>query len=143
MIETCILKCTACNIVYSVPSNDPDINLLDKNIRCPLYPCTGAITKLAETTIPVKAIPVKAVELYQAYVLGFPDQHTYSLTDILNFINGKRISRVELDQGLIETRPIIRSITIEIDDNRTKTIHLASSTAGVIILKITEDALCL
>lgn len=130
-----IYQCSECKISYSVSSKDIDIHLLSKDVACPLHPCEGKIRFLAKTNARIKTVRIKAIELYQAPRMGFLHERKCGPSEVNKLLKNAVITNVDIDKTKDPTKSILRSITLK----GGKTIHLAPSTQGVVVLKITGD----
>lgn len=133
--STNIFRCSACKVTYSVSSKDPDIHLLQKDVRCPNHPCNGIVVEIAKTNARVKAVKVKAVELYQAHQMGFSSERKCGPAELTKMLTGTKVISVDVDKTSDPDKSILRSITLE----GGRTLHLAPSTIGVVVLKVTEN----
>lgn len=136
-LDTKWYKCPKCKRSFFVKEQDPQLHLLKKSMRCPNYiRCKGHIANKSWT----KAGEIRnwkwasAIELYQASAgLGFESERDCSPDTIKEFITGARIVASEV----IETGDPKKSVLLSLTLDNGKTIHLASSTTGAVIYKIT------
>ena len=128
-------RCSVCSVTYSVSVRDPDILLvMGKVTPCPNHPCTGKVTHLASGNTKMQAVKVKAIELYQAHQMGFKAERKCGPADLAKLLTGATVLRADIDKSADPNKSIIRSITLK----GGKTIHLAPSTYGVVVIKVTE-----
>lgn len=129
-----IFQCSKCKVTYSVSSKDSDLHLLRGEVCCPNHPCKGKIVEIAKTNAKVRAVKVRAVELYQAHQMGFASERKCGPKELAKILTGAKVLSVDIDKSQDPNKSIIRSLTLE----GGKTIHLAPSTLGVVVLKVTE-----
>ncbi len=133
-----IYTCRKCFAAYSVPAIDPNLHLLKGKLRCPNSAvCKSTLRAAASTNIkPIfTTSQLTAVELYQATMgTGMPAERKCSPKDLRKIMTGATITGVEIDLGSPKDRSFLHSITL---DNG-KTLHLAPSTKGVAVFKVTQ-----
>jgi hypothetical protein len=130
-----IFHCPVCKVTYSVSEKDPDLRLLKTAVPCPNNHCKGRIKEFASTNANIKAVKVKAIELYQANQMGFKKERKCGPKDLSKVLAGATIKSIEVDSSNTPDRALLRSITLE----NGKTLHLGPSTLGVVVTKITEN----
>lgn len=130
-----IFSCSKCRTFYSVSATDPDLRLLEREVSCPNFPCKGKIVPFVQTNAKMKAVKVKAVELFQSHQMGLGEERKCGPKTLRKLLTGATIKDLDIDKGTGPDRSIIRSITLV----GGKTIHLGPSTHGVVVLKVTEN----
>jgi len=135
MTTSNIYCCLTCRVLYAVPSDDPDLRLLEKPALCPNYPCRGELSPLAETNADIRAVKVTALELFQAHQLGLVSERRCGPEDLQKNLVGWKIISIDMAQASDPNKSILRSITLE----NGKTVHLGPSTFGAVALKVTEN----
>lgn len=121
-----------CGNTFSVLEVDPNKHLLEDRIKCPTIRCRFYLTRndgLSPGTV------VQALVLYQSFCgLGDEDQRHCSPADVRKMVLGKKVVAVSIEPASDKRRSLISSLTLE--DG--KTLHLAPSTKGVTIYKVTH-----
>lgn len=130
-----LFRCGSCKVTYSVLSKDPHRHLLKNGVPCPNYPCEGTVKALAKTNARMKAVSVRALELYQAHILGLQHERFCSPERLIKFMTGAKIEKVDVEVHPDRNKAILHSITLE----GGKTVHLGPSTHGALALKLTEN----
>lgn len=132
--------CTKCKKSFTVPHDDKNKHLLKKGMRCPNFiECKGKISPKAWDTLKTDRLEnyrqVTAIELFQASAgVGLPSERKCSPDDIRKLILGARIVDAQLSKATDPSKSLLLSLTVE----GGKTIHLATSTSGPIVYKVTE-----
>ncbi len=134
-----LFTCRRCRLAFMVPADDDKNHLLKKRVRCPNWvTCKGRIYENAETNI-APQMPttfLSATELWQATMgSGLPEERNCGPRDVKKLMVGATILGIQLGDSPVPTRSLIHSITL---DNG-KTLHLAPSTKGATVFKITGD----
>ncbi|ERR1043165_3669530 len=132
-------RCSKCEKSYFVKkSKEDNMHLLKKSMRCPNYVrCKGKITQRSwKNSGEVRNYHwVTAIELYQASAgLGLLSERNCSPSMLKKILLGHRTVSVDVSASGDPNKSIVTSLTL---DNG-KVIHLASSTKGAIVYKITE-----
>ncbi len=133
-----LFTCKKCSSAYLVPVVDPQGHLLKKRMHCPNWvTCRGSIYENAQTDIkpsfPVSSL--SAIQLWQATMgTGLPQERNCGPKDLKKLMVGAKILEIQLGDAPITNRSLIHSITL---DNG-KVIHLAASTKGPTVFKVTE-----
>lgn len=132
-----IYRCSKCPVVFLVLESDGSIHLLKETMNCPSFKCKGKISVKAITNIKIPgAKPITALDLYQASMgIGTSEERKCSSKDVQKLLVGATVAKVSFGKSLDPSRSVINSITLE----NGKTIHLATSTQGPMVFKITED----
>ena len=133
-----IYTCKKCRSVYVVSEKDQHIELLKKIMRCPnAQRCAGKIRVYANSNIPVSgSLKVTAVHLYQASMgAGLPDERRCSPKEVRQMLLGATVTGAELEAAPDPHRSLLLSMTLSTG----KTLHIASSTKGATIYKVTEE----
>lgn len=137
-IDTDWYRCSKCEKSYFVKSSDPEKHLLKKSMRCPNYVrCKGKITTRSwKNAGEIRNYYwVTALELYQATAgLGLLSERKCSPLALKKILLGRKIVGLDITEAGDPDKSILTSITI---DNG-KVIHVASSTKGAIVYKVTE-----
>ena len=137
---TSLYTCRKCRTVFSVSALDSNAHLLKKSMRCPrAKPCDGRIFHSATTNIPpdFAVVSVDALELYQATMgMGLPKERKCTPAVLEKVLVGAKIKSVHVEAVPATSRSLIFSITL---DNG-KVVHLAASTKGAAVYRITEEA---
>ena len=135
--------CSKCKNSFLVKGDDTELHLLTKQMRCPNFrTCEGKIRqRVPHSNLPMgivdKARSIKAVHLYQASLgIGLPEERKCSPKDLTNLLIGARIKAIDVEAAPDPKKSVVTSISL---DNG-KVIHLATSTAGAVIYKVTEEA---
>jgi hypothetical protein len=132
-------RCIKCKTSYFIRAGDPELHLLRKKMRCPQFATCGGNIHHRNFTVNTHTVPnarwISALELFQAAAgIGLPEERNCSVTDVRRAMVGSRISEVHLEKAPDPKKSILMSFTL---DNG-KVIHLATSTKGAIIYKVTE-----
>lgn len=131
-------RCAKCEKSYFVKADDQNKHLLKRSMRCPNYiRCKGKIVQKSwKNAGEVRNYHwVTAIELYQAAAgLGLMSERDCSPATLKKTLVGRRALTVDIQKTGDPNKSILTSITL---DNG-KVIHLASSTNGAIVYKITE-----
>jgi hypothetical protein len=135
-----LFTCRKCKLFIMVPADDTSGHLLKKRMRCPNWvTCKSSIYENATTNIaPVggQTHLLSAIQLYQSTMgTGLPEERNCGPKDIKKLMTGAKITAVQLGDAPTANRSLIHSITL---DNG-KVLHLAPSTKGATIFKVTED----
>jgi hypothetical protein len=134
-VFTCSRK--KCRAAYSVSEEDAHLSLLKSGTRCPVEECTGKLRETMSTN--VKTITgvtaISALELYQATRgAGLPKEKRCSPEAMKKILVGAKITAVHLDKAPVEERSILFSLTL----SNKKVVHLATSSLGATIYKVTD-----
>ncbi len=133
-----LFTCRKCSRAYAVPALDANLRLLKSRMRCPNWmTCKGSIYRGAETNVKPSfhVVMLSAIELYQASMgTGLPEERKCGPKDLKKIMVGSKITEVQLGDAPAANRSLIHSITL---DNG-KVLHLAPSTKGASVFKITE-----
>ena len=134
-----LFTCRRCKLAFVVPVDDASGNLLKKRMRCPNWvTCKGTIYENATTNVAPTGLTtslLSAVQLYQATMgSGLPEERNCGPKDVKKLMTGAKITAVQLGDAPTANRSLIHSITL---DNG-KVLHLAPSTKGATVFKITE-----
>jgi hypothetical protein len=117
---------------------DPDRHLLKKIMRCPSAPtCDGKQHMFSETNIPTEfhVEQISALQFYQAVMgIGLPKERKCGPSEVRKILVGSRVLDVHLDVAPDDKRSIIYSITLE----NGNVLHLAASTRGATVFRVTE-----
>jgi hypothetical protein len=125
-------SCTRCPNTYIISSKDQYLYLMKKTMPCIRYGCTGELKQGRKT----KGSSVHALALYQAALgVGLDDERKCPPSKIKKLLIGKKITHISLSSSPDKDRSILESITLEGD----MTIHLAPSTKGVTVFKVTKN----
>ncbi len=128
-----------CGLTYAVAVLDPQFHLVERALNCPNHEtCKGKLREISRTNIPHHGMKfMKAAELFQASLgVGTPKERKCSPADVKKAIIGAKIVAIEADNASNPDRTIIYSLTL--DSGRI--VHLAPSTQGATIFKITEKS---
>ncbi len=127
-------RCRKCSAAYAVSSADKDLHLLYRKLPCTTTGCKWFLTKTS--VIEKKPKVITAVALFSALGgAGLPEEKAAAaLKQIKTCFVGAKVKSVSGDSHA--GRTILRSISF---DNGL-TMHLATSTKGATIFKVTEDA---
>lgn len=126
-------KCRICHVTYIVNKLDVNIGLLKGDMPCPIDKCPGLLFKSKTAN----GIIISALALFKALGgAGLPEESCKGLEprDIVSIFLGKNLVRIDAIKSSQSDTPIIRSLTF----SNGKTMHLASSTRGATVYKITE-----
>lgn len=135
MTTSSIYCCLTCRVLYAVPSDDPDLRLLERPVPCPNYPCRGELSPFAETNADIRAVKVTALELFQAHQLGLASERRCGPEDLQKLLIGATIVGIDVAQATDPNKSIFRSITLQ----NGKVVHFGPSTFGAVALKVTEN----
>lgn len=127
-------RCRKCLKSYAVNGLDKDLTLLDRKLPCTTTGCKGFLRKVGALD---KVPPtITALALFSALGgAGLPQERAAAaLKTIRTKFVGAKIKGISGDSHA--GRTIVRSISF---DNGL-TMHLATSTKGATIFKVTEDA---
>lgn len=132
-------KCSKCKHSFFIKIDDPNKKRLLKNsMRCPNYVrCKGRIThrSWSNATEIRKFRWTTALELYQASAgLGFSTERDCSPDTLKKLLHGHMIMATDIHDTGDPKKSIIMSLTLETG----KVLHLASSTKGAVVYKVTE-----
>jgi hypothetical protein len=133
--------CTKCKCSFVVPVEDKNNHLLKKGMRCPnAIECKGKISPKDWGKVAFGRLEnfqrVSAVELFQASAgVGLPKERNCRPDDIRKLLMGARIVNVHLSPATDPKKSLLFSLTVESG----KTIHVATSTSGPIVYKVTEN----
>lgn len=140
-----LFTCSKCKTAFSVSDEDPSRDLLKKTMRCPVEGCTGKLRLSSRTNIKLgfETIKISAVELYQATLgAGLPKEKKCSPAAMKKLLTGAKIVAVHLEEAPSAERSLLLSLTVIKGSTRglgrAKVIHLASSTKGATIYKVTD-----
>jgi DNA-directed RNA polymerase subunit RPC12/RpoP len=137
-LDTDWYRCAKCEKSYFVKSADADKHLLKRSMRCPNYVrCKGKIVQRSwKNAGEVRNYYwVTALELYQAAAgLGLLSERNCSPLALKKILVGHKALAIEVSEAGDPNKSILTSITL---DNG-KVIHLAASTKGAIVYKVTE-----
>ncbi len=141
-------RCSTCKASYAVSANDKKLDLLTVGMSCPgknglkkksraaaiaAWGCPGQL-RGARKWDP-EMIILKAQELFQATSgMGLPDEKNCIPKNLRKLLIGKKIEDLMMGPGPGK-RAMVQSITVE----GGVTIHLATSTKGVTIYKVTKE----
>lgn len=130
--------CSKCQSSYLVPVPDADRHLLKKTMRCPNYrTCAGQIRERQfkpSMAAVSNAKWVTATELFQGTAgIGLPGERKCSPTEVRKLLVGSRVTSVHLEKSSDPQKSILMSLTLDSG----KTIHVATSTKGAIVYKVT------
>jgi len=134
---TALFTCSKCKTAYSVSSEGPGRYLLKKTMRCPTNCCDGKLKFSSRTNIKLgfEAVKISALELYQAILgAGLPEEKKCSSKDMRKILVGAKITAAHIDEVPGVERSLLFSLTL----NNKKVVHLATSSLGATIYKITE-----
>jgi DNA-directed RNA polymerase subunit RPC12/RpoP len=138
-LDTEWYRCSKCERSFFVKSEDSHRHLLKKSMRCPNYVrCKGRVFhKSWSNAGEIKNWRwISALELYQASAgLGLASERNCSPDALHQLLHGSRIATSEILETGDPQKSILLSLTLE----NKKTIHLASSTKGAIIYKVTTE----
>lgn len=133
-----LYRCKKCRAAFSIPATDPDVHLLKKHMRCPnSQDCEGKQYLLSETNLPAEfsVTQISAVQFYQATMgVGLPKERKCGPAAMRKILLGARITDLHIDEAPSKDRSILYSLAL---DNG-NTIHIASSTKGATIYRVTE-----
>lgn len=127
-------RCPACGDTYSVSKKDSDLKLLKDKMPCIGRGCGGSLQQSRRPYL--HALVVKARTLYQACEgLGTPAERKCSPAVVKKLLVGSKIVDVAVTPSSDKNRAFLTTITLE----GGKTVHLAPSTKGVTVFKVTND----
>ena len=129
--------CTKCKVVFSVADEEPSRPLLKKSMRCPTNCCEGKLKLSSQTNIKIgfEAIKISAVELYQATLgAGLPKEKKCAPAVMKKLLIGAKITAVHIEEAPVAERSLLLSITL----GNKKVVHLATSSLGATIYKVTD-----
>jgi hypothetical protein len=131
-----LFTCLKCKAAFSV-SEGPGNNLLKETMRCPTDGCVGSLKLSSRTNIKLgfEAPKVSALELYQATLgAGLPEEKKCSPAAMKKLLTGAKITSVHIEDAPAEERSILFSLTL----SNKKVVHLATSSLGATIYKVTD-----
>lgn len=131
-VKYCTWTCR-CGIAYSVDSKDPDLHLLSDRFKCwETHPPCRYYFNRDDSKKPGSV--VRAVEIYKVLMnLGATEERKCAPAD-LKKLEGKRIERLLVEQAPDSDRSLITGFVLE----GGITVHLAPSTKGVTVFKVTR-----
>lgn len=136
--ETIWYKCSKCNRSLFIKANDPNNRLLKSTMRCPNYVrCDGRIlNKSWANALEIRNFRwTTALELYQASAgIGFVSERDCSPDTLRRLLHGHTIMATEIQDTGDPQKSIMMSLTLDTG----KVLHLAASTKGAIVYKVTE-----
>lgn len=126
------LQCSKCGLAYSISIVGQNGKLLIGKLPCTTTGCKG---RLRRSTIIHGARFISAEDLYLAAGGGgLPEERRLASPKLLKRdFEGAKIKKLDVEQGP-GTRSFIRSITLE----NGHVMHLAASTKGATVFKVTE-----
>jgi len=126
-------KCEVCSFSAFIAVVDPELGLLQGNIRCPSKDCSGSL--LATKTKIKEAKFYSARALWDLSVgLGKKEDSWIPEARLKKILEGAVIKEIEVVELEGKNRCIINNITLS--DNTV--VHLASSTHGATVYKVTR-----
>lgn len=133
-------RCLKCERSFFVRSDDEYRHLLKKSMRCPNFVrCKGKITRRSwNSADEIRNYQwTTALELFQASAgLGLKSERDCAPETLKRLMIGSKIMATEIQDAGDPQKSILMSITL---DNG-KVFHMASSTMGAVVYKVTEVA---
>jgi hypothetical protein len=121
-----------CGAKYTVSEQDPNKHLVPDRFKCWVKGCRFYQNRNDDL---VASAVTQAAFLYQVLSgIGTEDERKCGPADVRKMVLGKKVVAVSVEPASDKHRSLITSLTLE--DG--KTIHLAPSTRGVTIYKVTH-----
>lgn len=129
--------CTRCDRAFSVKKSDPDIALIPDVFKCWGVTMSGKTCRGKLEAGPASAsLQMRGLDLYKAIMgMGLNEERDASMAT-LNKLVGKKVVAFGLKAAPVPERSMIDSLTLE----GGVVLHLATSTKGVTVYKVTKAA---